>query len=131
MAAHLRARPSGGLTHAEDRLVLQAVQPAGGQLSAADPSHHGDVAVSEEAMQKMRQADRIGKRVERVKKEQWRGSKHKINAGSWVSSLQGLLPGPKGIRRQHLQSVSRAVQVYHKQTDWWDVWTSLSAQDNT
>lgn len=70
MAAHLRARPSGGLTHAEDRLVLQAVQPAGGQLSAADPSHHGDVAVSEEAMQKMRQADRIGKRVERVKKEQ-------------------------------------------------------------
>lgn len=53
-AADLGAGPGGGLTHAQDRLVLRPVQPAGGQTSAADPSHHGDVAVSEEAMQKMR-----------------------------------------------------------------------------
>lgn len=68
MAAHLGARPRGGLAHTEDRLVLHAVQPAGSQPSAADPSHHGDVAVSEESMQKMRHADRVAKGWKELKK---------------------------------------------------------------
>lgn len=67
-AAHLGAGPGGGLTHAQDRLVLHPVQPAGGQASAADPSHHGDVAVSEEAMQKMRR--RKGWRVVKRSREE-------------------------------------------------------------
>lgn len=115
-AAHLRARPSGGLTHAEDRLVLHAVQPADSQPRAADPGHHGDVAVSEASRHKMRHG--FGEKgVERVKKQQCGSSEDVINSGSCVQSLQGLLPGSKGIRRQHLQSVSRAVQINHKQSD--------------
>lgn len=47
VCAHLWACAGGGLTHAEDRLVLDAVQPADSQTRAADPGHHGDVAVSE------------------------------------------------------------------------------------
>lgn len=77
-AAHLRARPGGGLAHAQDRLVLHPVQPAGGQPGAADPRHHGDVAVSEESVQKKRHAGRIEKAVERVKREQWRGGEQII-----------------------------------------------------
>lgn len=50
MTTHLWARPCGGLTHAEDWLVLDTIQPTNRKAGAADPSHHGYVAVSEEAM---------------------------------------------------------------------------------
>lgn len=54
----LGAGPRGRLAHAQHRLVLDAIQPTDRQPRAADPSHHGDVAVSEEAMQKMRHGER-------------------------------------------------------------------------
>lgn len=53
MTAHLGACPCGGLAHAQHRLVLGAIQPTNREAGAANPSHHGDVAVSEEPMQKM------------------------------------------------------------------------------
>ena len=53
MTAHLGACPRGGLAHAQHRLVLGSIQPTNREAGAANPSHHGDVAVSEEAMQKM------------------------------------------------------------------------------
>lgn len=54
----LGAGPRGGLAHTQHRLVLDAIQPASRQASAADPSHHGDVAVPEEAMRKIRHGER-------------------------------------------------------------------------
>lgn len=53
MTNHLWASPCGGLAHAQHWLVLGAIQPTDREPGAADPSHHGDVAVPEEAMQKM------------------------------------------------------------------------------
>lgn len=53
MTTHLYACPCGGLAHTQDRLVLDTIQPANRKASAADPSHHGDVAVSVEAMHNM------------------------------------------------------------------------------
>ncbi len=75
MTAHLWACPCGGLTHTEHWLVLDTIQPADCKTGATDPSHHGDVAVSEEAKQKMIHGEGIGKwRIEMEKKKKpWRG----------------------------------------------------------
>jgi len=48
-------------------LVLGTIQPANCELGAADPSHHGDVAVSEEVMQKMIHGESNEKKKEAVK----------------------------------------------------------------
>ncbi|TNN57219.1 hypothetical protein EYF80_032553 [Liparis tanakae] len=58
--AHLGAGARGGLAHAQHRLVLGPVQPPHREAGAADPAHHGDVAVSGEAMQNMMHGDHSG-----------------------------------------------------------------------
>lgn len=66
MTAHLWTGPCGGLAHAEHRLVLGTIQPANREPGAADPGHHGDVAVSEEeAVQKMIHEEKDWKMMQR------------------------------------------------------------------
>lgn len=64
-------------------MVLDTIQPTNRKAGAADPSRHGDVAVSEEAMQKMIHGERIGKGregMERRKKKKQR----RRERGSWT-----------------------------------------------
>lgn len=74
MTAHLWACPCGGLAHAEHWLVLGTIKPTNREPGAAGPSHHGDVAVSEEAMQKIIHEERDGAK-ERGRKEAVKGER--------------------------------------------------------
>lgn len=96
MTTRLWARPCGGLTHAEDRLVLDTIQPPDRKAGAADPSHHGYVAVSEEAMHgeiDWKGVQMNGERKKESTKKQWRKERNSdvqsiLRGGVW--SLQGL-----------------------------------------
>lgn len=93
MTTHLWACPCGGLAHAEHRLVLGTIQPTNREAGAADPSHHGDVAVSKEAMRKMIHGEKIGKWCERMEKYRSSEGERNLDTLSFltggVSSLQG------------------------------------------
>lgn len=94
MTIHLWACPRGGLAHAEHRLVLGTIQPTDREACAADPSHHGDVAVSEEVRQKMIQDWKV---VQRNGKKKEEGSERK--RGTWTCN--------------HIwQAVSKVFKVY-------------------
>lgn len=103
MTTHLWACPRGGLTHAEHWLVLDTIQPTNRKAGAADPSRHGDVAVSEEAMQKMIHGERIGKGCKGMEREKKEAAREREEVGRVIASESWCLKSPRFILCLHLQ----------------------------
>lgn len=55
----------------------------------------------------------------------WQVVSEVIKAGLCLQCQWWTVPGPEGIRRHHLQSVSRTIQIHHEQADWRDTWAGL------
>lgn len=141
ITTHLWAGPCGSLTHTEHWLVLDAIQPTNRKAGAADPSHHGDVAVSEEAMQKMIHGGKDWTACEGTGLCRGSGDVKETYMcnHAWpvvpqvfmtysaftFTNKHGILPGSEGVGGHHLQSVSRTIQIHHEQTNRGNAWAGL------